>query len=431
MTVAGSRNVLRGLVSGAGARIMAMAASLLSVVVVARLLGPEDYGAYAYALTVISLLSAAVQMGLPTLVMRDTGRGLATADWGLVRGIWIWSARAMMFPAVLASSALAVWLALGPPLASERAQALAIGLPLVTLLACSVMLGAVLFGLGQIILGVLPDQVLRPMLLAFVVYAIAAFGEPATASLAMGVHALAAVAAILLSVILVYKVRPAGLRQGTPPPEQMDTDNWRAALRSLTLVAAVQIATQNIDMVVLGIWRGDAEVGSYRIALSITQTVLFGMTVGTTLLHSKAAGLHATGQHAALQEMAHHTARLGFGFVVAFSVVLAIFGERLLALVFGPGFTEAAQPLMILLVGNLLYSFFGPATTLLALLGHEGMLLRASLWALGLKLLGCITLIPAYGAAGAAVATSIAACVLAVILAIAVRKRTGLSAAAV
>jgi O-antigen/teichoic acid export membrane protein len=63
----------------------------LTTLVLARLLGASNYGAYSFALTIILFLTLPVQMGLPQLITREIAKMQALQHWGLMREIWQWS----------------------------------------------------------------------------------------------------------------------------------------------------------------------------------------------------------------------------------------------------------------------------------------------------------------------------------------------------
>ncbi len=67
--------------------------SFMTTVLLARILGAEGYGIYAYAFAFVMLLSMPAQAGLPTLVIRETARGMAEGKPELVQGIWRWATK--------------------------------------------------------------------------------------------------------------------------------------------------------------------------------------------------------------------------------------------------------------------------------------------------------------------------------------------------
>ena len=83
--------LVRGSVGSIGINITHNLLTLALTIVLARMLGPGGYGIYAYIYALISLLSVPAQFGLPPLIVRETARGQANMEWGLVRGVARWS----------------------------------------------------------------------------------------------------------------------------------------------------------------------------------------------------------------------------------------------------------------------------------------------------------------------------------------------------
>jgi len=86
----------RGGVGSLALKLLHAGLTLTVSVLLARFLGPVEYGIYAFAFAAVTLLAIPVQMGLPLLVVRETAAGRAREDPGLVNGIWRWSARIVL-----------------------------------------------------------------------------------------------------------------------------------------------------------------------------------------------------------------------------------------------------------------------------------------------------------------------------------------------
>lgn len=69
---------------------------LLSGVALARLLGAEQYGIYAFVISVTTVLAVPAQMGLPILVIRETASALANDKPGRMVAIWQWAQRVVL-----------------------------------------------------------------------------------------------------------------------------------------------------------------------------------------------------------------------------------------------------------------------------------------------------------------------------------------------
>ena len=76
-----------------GLKLTSVGLVFLSTVILARMLGPADYGVYSYVYALISLLSVPSEFGLPTLVIRETASGMVRQDYAAVQGVWRWSVR--------------------------------------------------------------------------------------------------------------------------------------------------------------------------------------------------------------------------------------------------------------------------------------------------------------------------------------------------
>ncbi len=87
--------------------------------------------------------------------------------------------------------------------------------------------------------------------------------------------------------------------------------------------------------------------------------------------------------------------------------MVILFGERIFA-VFGPEFTGATVPLVILMACQVLRATFGPSVALLTMVGAQKE--NAALAVAGLAILAIanVVLVPLYGVLGAAIAVVIA-----------------------
>jgi len=104
---------------------------------------------------------------------------------------------------------------------------------------------------------------------------------------------------------------------------------------------------------------------------------------------------------------------------------VGLFGETLLA-IFGPEFTDAKVPLLILMACQLARALFGPSVSLLTVIGaqwHNAALAVASLVVLAI---GNVVLTPLYGVLGAAIAVAVATVFWLVACAIVLGRLSGL-----
>ncbi len=101
-------------------------------------------------------------------------------------------------------------------------------------------------------------------------------------------------------------------------------------------------------------------------------------------------------------------------------------GELLLGL-FGTAFTAGYVLMVILFAGNMAKALVGPAEMLLTMAGRQQLCVAVYAVALACNIGLNITLIPAWGLAGAATATATAMSVEALLLHLAVRRALGIT----
>ena len=159
-------------------RLCGVLAGFLLSVVLARSLGADGLGLYAFALVVLSLCAIPVQMGLPVLIGRETPRALENLQWSRIKALWDWSARVVVAATIVILGALAVFLLLFDVFPQGSEGLIWIGMPLVPVLAFVTVTGAKLRGLHHVAMGQLGDELLRPgLLILLIIAAVFGFGQ--------------------------------------------------------------------------------------------------------------------------------------------------------------------------------------------------------------------------------------------------------------
>lgn len=77
----------------ASLQIMGRGIAVITGVIFARALGPEEFGRYSLVLSIIALLTLPAIAGIPSLVVRETSRYHADGKLGLLLGMWAWATR--------------------------------------------------------------------------------------------------------------------------------------------------------------------------------------------------------------------------------------------------------------------------------------------------------------------------------------------------
>ena len=425
------QQLMRGGVGSIAIKVLGTGIAFGLAVVLARVLGPEGYGVYAFVLSLIMLLAIPAQVGLPALVVRETAKAQAKDAWGLMRGLWRWSNLFVLVFAVVmvAVGALALWLG-RDWLGELRWQTLAAGLALVPLIALANVRGAALRGLRRVVLGQLPESILRPgLLLAMILAAIWWWkGGALTPVAVMGLHGLAAFAAFIIGATVLVRARPPGVRAG-PQPEY-EARYWRRAAMPLAMLAGLQLINAHTDIIMLGVIRSDEEVGVYRVVVQVATLVVFGLQAINQVLQPYFARLHVQGEHERLQRLVTYSARVILLLALPPVLVMVASGGPLLEFLFGAEYRLGALALAILALGQLANAAMGSVGMLLNMTGHERDTLRGVAIAAATNVVLNLVLIPPFGLEGAAAATAVTLLIWNFILWYSVHRRLGLESSA-
>lgn len=379
--------------------------SLVINVLLARLLGKSQYGVYAYALSWVSVLAVLALLGQSSSVVRFVPVYLQRREWGRLRGL-----RRGASLIVLASS-IAIMLVGGGVVFALRGQlddgvarTLLASFLLLPLLAQLGLNGGFFRGHKQAVNAGAYNSLVRPILFISLVLVLAVpLGLRLTAPAVMLANVVAALAAVACSEWRLTRAWPAAAKRVAAA---YDVGAWLKLGRQLFLLATIGIVSNRVDVLILGGFAGADEVGPYYAAVRLGALALYGLTAVNTILAPMIAESYAAKDHATLDRLVRHAAKLTFIVTAAVTLALAIAGPWILGL-FGKGFAEVAYvPLLIILGGQCVSAAAGPVGFLMTMTRYE----RQASWFMGfgagLNVLLSLALIPRFGLIGAAIASA-------------------------
>jgi O-antigen/teichoic acid export membrane protein len=401
------RQLTVGAAGTASLQVTSLVLGLVSSILLARLMGPAGYGTYAYALALVTVMAVPTYLGLPRLIVRQMARYQVNEQWGLMRGLLIRANQAVLAIS-LATAAVAAGFAwmLRHVYSSEALLTFAASLALLPLLGLGAVRLAALRGLRHVLLGQMPDMLVRnaAFVLALLLAALL-WGEHLTPFSAMAMQVGATALAFGIGAILLIRNIPAAAKASQPDYEMKA---WLGSALPFMLIGCMQIISTKTDIVMLGFYRPAEDVGVYRVAVQIAMLVVFPLTAVNMVIAPHMARLWAQQDKATFQKMVTWSARG----ILLLSLPLALLfigaGELLLSLVFGAAFAAGALPLAILAGGQLVNAGTGSVTSILSMTGHERAAAQAVAVGAAANIVLNVTLIPLWGMAGAAVATLMA-----------------------
>lgn len=406
-------------------KIAGRAIALVTAIILARHLGADGYGIYAYALAWLSVLSVLSQCGFPRLFVRETARMSANGDWGLLAGLHIDGTRLTM----AAATALAIVVCAITLLYMESGNRPLAIVVMVAALALPVAVGqgmyqASLQGIHRVVAAQFSGLLFQPaMFLAFIASAILLVPHQFTAVEAMGAYLASALLAFCLVAILWRRYRPASLMQVAA---RHKTRSWLAAAAPMFVITLTMTVNRRADLLMLG-WLGKpADIGIYAAAARAAELVMYIMQSINIALSPAVAAFAGKGTREQLQRVFTETTRVGFSLTCIAALIITLLGGWYLGL-YGTEFLRGEQALWILLGAQVANAAFGSVGVVLIMSGFERSASVATIAGAATNLALNALWIPRYGIEGAAMATLVGTVVWNTLLAWHVSRRIGLN----
>lgn len=387
-----------------GVRIAAAACAFVAQVLMARLMGGEEYGIFATVWVWTALLGHASTWGLSQAACRFLPTYRALGAGAPASGFLAFGAVfSLAAGAVLAGSGAAIlWLVpglVGPAYAAPLMVA-ALVLPL---FALQDFCEGVARGRHWTLLAVAPPYLLRQGLIMALMLAAVGSGAPAEAAVAVTCTLAATALSLALQAgFLLRRLWPERCPDRALYP-------WRDWLRAALPMALIDLAGSGfnfVDVLVLGFLLPPAEVGAYFAATRLLQFVVFVQYAASSVTAQRFAAAQAMGDRAGLEALVRRWSRLTLAATLATGLAVVAAGPPLLGL-FGPDFRAGLPLLVILVAGHGLAAAFGPAEDLLTMLGAERACAAVTVGLLGAAILLTLALVPPLGLTGAALAAGL------------------------
>ncbi|MCB1033844.1 MAG: polysaccharide biosynthesis C-terminal domain-containing protein, partial [Acidobacteria bacterium] len=259
-------------------------------------------------------------------------------------------------------------------------------------------------GLRRVALGLLPDQLVRPLSLGALVLAfllIAGRGPEATETMVL------AVASTLLALAFgqhwLRTCLPEGWRRAA---RETRSGEWRRVSFPLLLVAGLRRILQQTDVLVIGMVLGTTSAGIYFVAVRLAQLVAAGLGAVNSITAPLISELYSAGDHRQLQRTITHAA-WGASLTSIPACLVLIFGRDFFLGLFGPEFTAAGASLILLCLAQIANALTGPVGWLLNMTGHQQVNARILAWITALNLVLNLPAILLWGIEGAALVTAL------------------------
>ena len=395
-------NGIRGdvLVVG-GLRIGGAGALMAMHMVMARRLGPGEYGEFTMILAIAGTAVTVAPLGWPLAAVRFVAVYLVSANHDLLRG-FLRASHLVTLAGGTAAGAILLVAAEWTP--SPVAPAVRLAGLLTPVWALSFLRMRVFQGFGRMRASLLPEQMVLPLIM------IAAGLSVGFMSAAAYVYVLIATHVVTLIIQTPYLWTPDSLAQASRAP-RFEMRIWWATSLPLVVSGAGRLLLNRVDVLMIGAMMGTVDAGVYGAANRLSLLIVLGITALTTVLMPRLAAEYSRGDMISFRRTIRISHALGVA-TAAVPAVLMIGVPRVFVWLFGAGF-EGSEPLVrILALGGFLAVVSGVGTVAMAMIGEHRRLAYFTLGAVVINILGNGLAIPVYGAAGAATVSVISLLVI-------------------
>jgi len=382
----------------------ALVLGIASTLLLSRLLGPTGLGQFRLGSVVVQLLTTVCLLGLDSGLLRYLpvleARGGNGSRTLLARSsrVVIASSLVLFLALLLGAPALATYYFHSAEMANVmRVFSLQVPVLVIFRFLAGAVKAAKRVDLASKITNIFSPAVFVALMVPIVFIYPGVYGSIAARILAQ----LAAAVCLLLFVIRRYP-KVATIE---PIADNVFRDYLRLSIPLFVIGIGYQLLNQ-MDIIMLGHFASERDVGIYSVALKVSSFVLIGLEILLPIVAPLFSEFSAK-RHHELTEALFRTATkwLCYSALIIFSCV-TIFRVELLHL-FGKAFTAGDTVLLILATGSLVSAATGPTGTLLSMTGKQKWELGNTISMVAFNFILNLFLIPTMGLIGAAIATAV------------------------
>jgi O-antigen/teichoic acid export membrane protein len=378
------------------------ALSYASQVLIARIIGAESFGIYAYVFAWVTMLGYLATLGFHVSLLRFIPAYRAVDEWPLVHGITRYSQRRAALAGLgIVAIGSGIIAARFDAIRPELALTFLIGILTVPIVSQHLISASLVRSFGGIARALAPERVVRDGVLLAVVALLAWSGLfAADAKMAMGAALISALATLLLLRIFLRPLVPVELNVAAPAYAVKD---WLKPTFPIMFIVIADSLMNRSGVIVLGLTGKTTDAGIFAVGLSMAVLTGLPRMAVAAAFAPNVSDLFARNDHDGLQKLATKASVLSLIGALLMAVPLLVLLQPLL-LLFGPSFAAAAPIVAVLVFGQVLAAACGPQQHLITMTGNEKSAATIMMICALANLAGCVVAIKIFGTFGAALA---------------------------
>ncbi len=389
-------------------KFMSLLGGVLMQLILARILGVNEFGLYTFVWATMSTLLIVGKMGFEFSSIRFVADYRVQQNWDLLTG-FVRRSRWLVLALTIGEAAVAALilnaLHSSGRIESSMFQTFSMALVVMPFFGLLEVQAGILRGANWLSVALFTQNAMFPIGVGLLAPLIILFDLPRTATSAMLISFIVTVSTVLLQFVLIRRAMPAAARGVTPAYE---TRSWLKVSGAIMLSTGVEQLMRQLDVIVVGAFIGTAASGIYAVAARFAKLVNVGLQISNQSTAHMFTPLYRQGRQEELQKVVSFTTFITMLTTIPIIIVLFFFPEQILRL-FGEAFSqEGALVLQILLIGQFVNAISGPNGVLMYMTQYQNEMIVILVAALVLDVFLMIVLVPSLQLAGVALAASTA-----------------------
>ena len=357
---ASSSRFVRRVTSVFSVKMAGVGVGFLAQVLIARMIGEDQYGFHAYVVSWLAILVIPSAFGMDMATLRFFSAYISSKAYGKANGLLRFGRR---FTSVSSLLCFAVCLGIIGVLYrtgridADEALGFAAGFSAIPFVARMQLNAKALWACGKSTLDAALLYICRPLMIVLLIsLAYALLPDQPTAKASLASFSLATLCVVLIGAVRIGSY----MRQNDMIDVEPEYEKrlWIKTSIPLMLTMGFQIILNQCSIVMVGSYLSYAEAGYYSVANRLIQFVLFGLAATNMIVAPMLSSAHQDHRMEDLKRSLRNGAVIGFGLTVPMVVFMLVAGHFVLS-IFGKGFTQAYPALVILCVGQLIHSCYG------------------------------------------------------------------------
>lgn len=373
------------------------------MILLARFLGAEEFGVFAFALSIFTVLSIVAELGLPIVVTRFATIYFLKKQIKLFKGIINFSNSRIILMSCLLMVVTIILYFLNT-FTGEYDKVILYGLPLIILFSLSRLRSAILMAVHKVNIAQLPEMIVRPLLIIVFVSLLYYFGN-ISASNAILLYVAINIIVYLMGEFLVKKyTREFLVRKNNL---NFEKNKWIAAALPLFFLGGIQILGAHSDIFFLGIMAESKDVGVFKSMYQISLLVLFSLSAVNAISTPLIVNDFEQNNFRGLRKTFLNFCGINFVFSLLIGSLLLFLGKYFIELLYGKEYLVGYSCLQILIIGRIINATLGASNQFLKMMGEEKKATKGIITGVIVGIILNIILIPDYGIVGSSIAVAI------------------------